>query len=146
MIFANCRLHKTNIWNPDFMYVHGIFQVYPMYMPSSSISLGYPCISMGGYTWYIHGYPCISMDIHRFLNPDFSAGPCCWSHSMRTQVCVIRVLLAGSSAGHARVPIALHVVRRAHVGNKGTDALHWTKFQNERYKLINQFKLLTNKR
>ncbi len=72
----------------------------------------------GGYTWYIHGYPCISimyipriyMDIHgisfdvypwfirgismeipRFLNPDFSAGPCCWSHSMRTQFCVISV-------------------------------------------------------
>ena len=75
-------------------------------------------IQRGGYTWYIHGYPCISimyipriymdihgisidvypwyirgisMDIHRFLNPDFSAGLCCWSHSMRTQVCVIRV-------------------------------------------------------
>ena len=75
-------------------------------------------IQGGGYTWYIHGYPCISImyipriymdihgisidvypwyirgisvDIHRFLNPDFSSGPCCWSHSMRTQVCVIRV-------------------------------------------------------
>ncbi len=71
------------------------------------------CIQQSGYTWYIHGYPCISimyiprismdihgisfdvypwyirgisMDIPRFLNPDFSAGPCCWSHSKRTQV------------------------------------------------------------
>ena len=52
------------------MYIHGIFLVYPMYMPSWSISLGYPCISMD--------IPCISngvdipgiyMDIHHDVYP-----------------------------------------------------------------------------
>jgi hypothetical protein len=53
------------------------------------------------YTWYIHVYTwyicdlytwyirCISMDIPSFLFPDFSACPCCWSHSMRTHVPVL---------------------------------------------------------
>jgi hypothetical protein len=62
-----------------------------------------------GYTWYIHVYTwyygisfdvytwyirCISMDIPSFLFPDFSAGLCCWSHSMRTRVLVIKIGLA----------------------------------------------------
>jgi hypothetical protein len=56
------------------------------------------------YIWYIHGYPwyilCriymvylwISLDIPSFLTrkTDFSAGPCCWSHSMRTRLWVIK--------------------------------------------------------
>ncbi len=84
--------------------IHG----YTMYIQRSGYTWyihhdGYPCISIISiprismdihgisfevYPWYIRG---ISMDIPRFLNPDFSAGPCCWSHSMRTQICVIRV-------------------------------------------------------
>ncbi len=43
---------------------------------------------------YIHGiymvYHGISMDIPSFLKPDFAAGPCCWSNSMRTRVWVIK--------------------------------------------------------
>ncbi len=41
---------------------------------------------------YEHGiytvYPWIFLDIPSFLKPDFAAGLCCWSHSMRTRVCV----------------------------------------------------------
>jgi hypothetical protein len=33
------------------------------------------------------------MDIPSFLKPDFSAGQCCWSHSMRTRVWVIKSVL-----------------------------------------------------
>jgi hypothetical protein len=47
-----------------------------MYIPR--IYMDIHGISIDVYPWYIRG---ISMDIHRFLNPDFSAGPCCWSHS-----------------------------------------------------------------
>ncbi len=46
---------------------------------------------------HIHGiylvYRGISMDIPSFLKPDFAAGPCCWSHSMRTRVWVIKSIL-----------------------------------------------------
>jgi hypothetical protein len=35
----------------------------------------------------------ISIDIRSFLKPDFAAGPCCWSHSMRTRVWVIKSVL-----------------------------------------------------
>ncbi len=47
-------------------------------------------ISFGVYTWYIRG---MSMDIPRFLNPDFSAGPCCCSLSMRTRLWVLKSVL-----------------------------------------------------
>ncbi len=47
-------------------------------------------ISFDVYTWYIR---CISMDIPSFLFPDFSVGQCCWSHSMRTRVLVIKIEL-----------------------------------------------------
>ena len=62
-----------------------IFTIYIL-----GISMDIHGISFDVYPWYIRG---ISMDSPRFLNPDFSpaAGPCCWSHSMRTQVWVIRV-------------------------------------------------------
>ncbi len=33
------------------------------------------------------------MDIPSFLKPDFAAGPCCWSHSMRTRVWVTKSVL-----------------------------------------------------
>jgi hypothetical protein len=46
---------------------------------------------------YIHGiyvvYPWKFLDIPSFLKPDFAAGPCCWSHSMRTNVWVIKNVL-----------------------------------------------------
>ncbi len=46
---------------------------------------------------YINGmyvvYCGISIDIPSFLKPDFAAGPCCWSHSMRTPVWVIKSVL-----------------------------------------------------
>jgi hypothetical protein len=38
-------------------------------------------------TWYIH---VISMDIPRFLNLDFSAGPCCCSLSMLIRLWVLK--------------------------------------------------------
>ncbi len=55
------------------------------------------------YPWYILG---ISMDIPSFLQPDFSACPCCWSHhgSMRTRVWVIKFLPAGGGALPFAVP------------------------------------------
>jgi hypothetical protein len=36
------------------------------------------------YTWYICGISMDIPDIPSFLKPDFSAGLCCWSHSMHT--------------------------------------------------------------
>jgi hypothetical protein len=51
--------------------------------------------------WYIRG---VSVDIPRFLNPDFSAGPCCWSHSMRTQVWVMKSVKVIPRATMAIVP------------------------------------------
>ena len=69
------------------VYTLRICPVYAWYMPD---------ISFHGNTWYILGYPWISLDIPVFLNPDFSAGPCCWSHAIRTRLWVINsVLLHG---------------------------------------------------
>ncbi len=54
------------------------------------ISMNIHGISFDVYTWYIRG---ISWYIHGysyFLKPDFAAGPCCWSNSMRTRVWVIK--------------------------------------------------------
>ncbi len=46
---------------------------------------------------YIHGiyvvYPGIFLDIPSFLKPDFSTSQCCWSHSMRTRVWMIKNVL-----------------------------------------------------
>ncbi len=41
----------------------------------------------------------ISMDIPSFLKPDFAAGQCCWSHSMRTRVWVIKSVLSTRQHG-----------------------------------------------
>ena len=38
-------------------------------------------------------YPWIYLDIPSFLKPDFSAGPCCWTHSMRTRLLVVKSVL-----------------------------------------------------
>jgi hypothetical protein len=54
------------------------------------ISMDIHGVSFDVNTWYIRG---ISMDIPSFLSPDFSAGPSCWSHSMRTRVWVIKSVL-----------------------------------------------------
>ena len=104
-----------HIWNPDFQYMPGIYHVYPRHMPMSPICLVYTWyihvytmyIQCRGYTWYIRGISmyihgisfdvytwyirCISVDIPSFLFLDFSAGPCCWSHSMGTHVLVIKI-------------------------------------------------------
>ncbi len=48
-------------------------------------------ISFDVYTWYHWYIRCVSVDIPSFLFLDFSAGPCCWSHSMRTRVLVIKI-------------------------------------------------------
>ena len=62
-----------------------IYYVYPM----SWIYMVYTWyIQNDVYIWYIRG---ISVDIPSFLFLDFSAGPCCWSHSMRTRVLVIKI-------------------------------------------------------
>ncbi len=65
-------------------YQHSIYMVYPW------ISMVYPLM-------YKHGiymvYPWIFLEIPSFLKPDFAAGPCCWSHSMRTRVWVIKSVL-----------------------------------------------------
>jgi len=78
-------------------YIHG----YTMYIHTVYTSKWY----IHGYTWiymvyhlmYIHGiyvvYPWIFLDIPSFLKPDFDAGQCCWSHSMRTRVWVIKSVL-----------------------------------------------------
>jgi hypothetical protein len=99
----------------DFLHVHGIYMVYSwiyhvyplewiymvhpriyhVYPPS--ICMVYPCIYMVYHLMYLHGiyvvYCGISMDIPSFLKPDFAAGPCCWSHSMRTRVWMIKSVL-----------------------------------------------------
>ncbi len=104
-----------NIWNPYFQYMPGIYYVYTKHMPMSPICLVYTWyihvytmyIQCRGHTWhirgismYIHGISfdvytwyirCISVDIPSFLFLDFSAGPCRWSHSMRTRVLVIKI-------------------------------------------------------
>ncbi len=87
-IYIVYTMYILSIYN-----IHGYPWISIMYIPRISmdihvISMDIHGVSIDVYPWYIRG---ISMDIHRFLNPDFSAGPCCWSHSMRTQVCVIRV-------------------------------------------------------
>ncbi len=76
-----------------------IYMVYPwiyhVYPPS--INMVYPRIYMVYHWMYIHGiymvYCGISMDIPSFLKPDFAAGQCCCSHSMRTRVWVITSIL-----------------------------------------------------
>jgi hypothetical protein len=69
-----------------------IYHVYP-----PSIYMVYPWRYMVYHLMYIHViyvvYCGISMDIPSFLKPDFSAGQCCWSHSMRTRVWVIKSVL-----------------------------------------------------
>ena len=40
------------------------------------------------------------MYIPSFLKPDFSAGPCCWSHSMRTRLWVVKSVLLHASPWH----------------------------------------------
>jgi hypothetical protein len=72
--------------------IHRIFMDIPRISTRyrRGISMDIHGISFDVYTWYIHG---ISMDIPRFLNLDFSACPCCWSHSMCTRVLVIKSVL-----------------------------------------------------
>jgi hypothetical protein len=97
----------------DVLQIHGMYVVYPWiyhvhpFYGYSMVSMDIPCISIQYihgislyihgisfyvYTWYIRG---ISTDIPGYstLKPDFSASPCCWSHSMRTRVWVIRTAL-----------------------------------------------------
>ncbi len=53
---------------------------------------------------YTHGiyvvYTWIFLDIPSFLKPDFAAGPCCWSHSMRIRVLVIKSVYCMSHHGN----------------------------------------------
>ena len=69
-----------------------IYHVYPsIYMVyTQSIYMVYTWIYMVYHLTYIHGIsldiPCIYLYIPSFRKPDFSAGPCCWSHSMRTRL------------------------------------------------------------
>ncbi len=63
-------------------YIHGIVS-----KDIHGISKAIHGISFDVCTWYIRG---ISTDIPSFLKPDFAAGPCCWSHSIRTHVWVIK--------------------------------------------------------
>ncbi len=35
----------------------------------------------------------MDIQVPSFLKPDFAAGPCCWSHSMRTRVWVIKCFI-----------------------------------------------------
>jgi hypothetical protein len=91
--------------------MHGIYMVYPwiyhvypsdwIYMVTVYpwIYMVYPWIFMAHHLMYRHGiyvvYRGISMDIPSFLKPDFAAWACqcCWSHSMRTRVWVIKSVL-----------------------------------------------------
>ncbi len=61
---------------------------------SSSICMVYQLISIVYHLMYIHGiyvvYPWIFLAIPTLLKPDFAAGLCCWSHSMRTREWVIK--------------------------------------------------------
>jgi hypothetical protein len=69
--------------------IHGISLDIPRIwtMHIRGISMDMHGVSLDVYTWYIR---CISLHIPSFLLPDFSPGPCCWSHSMRTIVFVIK--------------------------------------------------------
>jgi hypothetical protein len=40
------------------------------------------------------------MDIPSFLKPDFAAGPCYWSHSMRTRMWVIKMFYSTRHHGN----------------------------------------------
>ncbi len=93
-------------------YIHGIsmewiYMVYPWiyHVYPSSIYMAYPWICMVYHLMYMQGiyvvYRGISMDIPSFLKPDFAAGPCCLSHSMRTRVWLIKSVLF-----HAAMAIA----------------------------------------
>ncbi len=76
-------------------YILGLSWIYHVY--PRSIYMVYPWIYVVYHLMYIHGiyvvYRGISMDIPSFLKPGFAAGPCCWSHSMRTRVWVIMSIL-----------------------------------------------------
>ncbi len=76
-------------WISNVVAIHGISMDIPCISTKyiRGISMSIHGISFDVYTWYIR---CISMHIPSFLFPDFSAGPCCWSHSMRTRVLVIK--------------------------------------------------------
>ncbi len=75
---------SLNIHDISTKYIHGI-------------SMVIHCISFDVYTWLRHGiyvvYRGISKVYPSFLKPYFAAGPCCWSHSMRTRVWVIKSVL-----------------------------------------------------
>ena len=45
------------------------------------------------FSWIYMVYPWIYLDIPSFLKPDFSAGPCCWIHAMRTRLLVFQSVL-----------------------------------------------------
>ncbi len=102
----------------DILHIHGIYMVYPwiyhvypsdwiyhVYRPSTymvypcrpSIYMVYPWMYTVYPLMYVHGiylvYCGTSMDIHSFLKPDFAGGQCCWSHSMRTRVWMIKSVL-----------------------------------------------------
>ncbi len=83
-------------------YIHGIHG-YPQ-----SIYMVYPWIYMVHHWMYIYGiyvvYCGISMDIPSLLNPDFAAGQCCWSHSLRTRVWVIKSVLFHAPPWQLRQP------------------------------------------
>jgi hypothetical protein len=60
------------------------------------------------------------MDIPSFLKPDFAASPCCWSHSMRTRVWVIKSFLfhappwqlrQGVKSGFRKLGISMDIPR-----------------------------------
>jgi hypothetical protein len=102
-----------HVYPTDWMYMvySWIYHVYP-----PSMYMVYPWIYMVYHLMYILGiyvlYCGISMDIHSFLKPDFDAGPCCWSHSMRTRVWVIKsvschgdtmAIVPGEKAAHKRL-------------------------------------------
>jgi hypothetical protein len=77
----------------DWIYPWILYHV-TVYPPS--IYMVYPWILVY-HLMYIHGiyvvYRGISMNNPSFLKPDFAASPCCWSHSMRTRVWVIKSVL-----------------------------------------------------
>ena len=45
------------------------------------------------FSWIYMVYPWIYLDIPSFLKPDFSAGPCCSIHAMRTRLLVFQSVL-----------------------------------------------------
>ncbi len=79
------------------------------------------------------------MDIHSFLKPDFAAGQCCWSHSMRTRVWVIKSALfrvppwqlPGERAAHRRLnPTAANLspLSLAAAVTEAAAAVSWASF------------------